>query len=154
LRLADGKPVWRLETGLPAGQGFFSGDEYYLPLRADARDKRPGIAVLDPARGERVAFVPARTEEGLGNLLASQGLLISQTATSVNAFPAVKGRLGPVEKRVREGEKDPALLLERARLRLVGGRSAAAVDDLRAALELKPTPAAQAEIRAELYAAL
>jgi outer membrane protein assembly factor BamB len=154
VRLTDGKPLWRLEAGMPSGQGFLSGNEYFLPVRGGARDDPPGVAVLDLDRGRRVAFAPARGEARPGNLLFSDGLLISQTTSAVCAFPTLKARLKEVDDRMRNGGEDAARLVRRAELRLAGGSPAGAVDDLRVARSLQPPPAVAKRVRDDLYRAL
>jgi hypothetical protein len=84
LSLNTGKMLWELETGEPTGQGVGDGPRFYLPVGGD----KPGLCVLDAVKGsilKRVALT-AKTSM-LGNLLFYRGKLISQTPTSLVAYP-------------------------------------------------------------------
>jgi hypothetical protein len=87
LALADGKEMWRVETGLPAGVGALWKQHYYLPLRRGADNAQPALAVIDVVAGKQVAAVAVPYPDALGNLLIHRGLLISQSATHIAAMP-------------------------------------------------------------------
>src|SRR5262249_20726827 len=78
LSLADGKPLWRLEAGVPSGQGVAAGGVYYLPVRARPGGEGPGVSAIDGNQGKRTAFVPARQTEAPGNLPFYHGQLFLQ----------------------------------------------------------------------------
>ncbi len=86
LTLADGKQVWRVETGLPSGRGAAAGDVYYLPLKAPAGGKGPAVWGLDVRKGAVVARHATPRDEPPGNLLLWRGELLAQTATAVTAY--------------------------------------------------------------------
>ncbi len=87
LNLADGKVLWETATGLPAGLGTAGATAYYLPLRATTKDKEPALYRLDLDSGRvREQAIPAR-QEAPGNLLFYQDTVLSQTATTVCAYP-------------------------------------------------------------------
>jgi outer membrane protein assembly factor BamB len=77
----DGQEKWKIEIGTPSGRGTALGNIYYLPLR------RPGIALIDIAKGKILETVDAAAGDLPGNLLIHQDMLISQSATQVAAYP-------------------------------------------------------------------
>jgi outer membrane protein assembly factor BamB len=80
LDLSDGRPVWRVQTGLPSGQGILSGEVYYLPVREPGRG---AVCAIQVRNGILLSRTPSQLLEGLGNLLLSSKRLFSQTATAV-----------------------------------------------------------------------
>jgi outer membrane protein assembly factor BamB len=84
---ADGREVWAEVVGIATGMGAAAGSRYYLPVR-DAEIGRPGIVVLDAARGAVRARHPLPEGEPPGNLLLTDGLLVSQSNTRIAAFSA------------------------------------------------------------------
>ena len=101
LSLANGEPLWTVETGLPSGQGIASDNIYYLPLEGGRQSKEPEICAIDVETGRRHGHTKSRkkvpaTEQGSevpGNLLFYEGDVLSQTATEVVAFPQLKVKL-------------------------------------------------------------
>ncbi len=86
LALADGKQLWRVETGLPSGRGVGGGTMYYLPLKEAAATKEPAIYAIDIRKGVvRVRISPSKKEVP-GNLLTGQGEVFAQTATAITAY--------------------------------------------------------------------
>ena len=92
LDLADGKQLWRLETGVPSGMGVAAGSTYYLPLRRDATGQGPLIAALDVNKGQ-VTRLHTGLKEIPGNLLFHAGQLISQGPTTVTAYALRKAAM-------------------------------------------------------------
>jgi outer membrane protein assembly factor BamB len=86
LRLADGRELWRVKTGLPSGQGFLTGGVYYLPLKRAAQEAKPAVYAIDLNRGAVVARTLTPKEEVAGNLLATRGRVVSQTASAVTVY--------------------------------------------------------------------
>ena len=142
--LSDGKVLWTLDAGLPAGQGAAAGGVYYLPLREAAATKRPEVCAIDLATGKVLAHARMRVRGGagdvgaLGNLLFSGGAMISQTTTEVVAYPLLKAKLEQMDAALAKNPDDPEGLYSRAELRFEQGESAAAVDDLRKVIDGKP----------------
>jgi outer membrane protein assembly factor BamB len=87
LDLADGKQLWRRETGLPSGRGVAAGNVYYLPLKGITDEKGPTLCTIDVERGVVRQRSLAPGKEAPGNLLLWQGGVVSQTATGVTAYP-------------------------------------------------------------------
>ncbi len=89
LNLADGNTAWTTTTGLPSGQGAAAGKLYYLPLRS-GQGEGPSICTLDLVNGNIVNRIASPRNEVPGNLIFHQGYVVSQTATTVAAFPTKK----------------------------------------------------------------
>ena len=89
LNLADGTTAWNIITGLPSGQGVAAGKLYYLPLRS-GQGEGPSICTLDLENGRIVNRIASPRNEVPGNLIYHQGFVISQTTTTVAAFPTEK----------------------------------------------------------------
>lgn len=85
LSLTDGKEVKALQTGTPAGLGFAHQRRYFLPLR----NANGTIAVVDMQEGtiERDWRTP---ESDLGNIIYHHGMVISQSALTIAAFPMIE----------------------------------------------------------------
>jgi outer membrane protein assembly factor BamB len=107
LALADGRQVWRAETGLPSGRGAVAGDVYYLPLKAAAGGKGPAVWALDLRNGNVVARTPTPRDRAPGNLLLWRGEVLTQTATAVTAYRERK-KTEDSEKKKEDGKKKAA----------------------------------------------
>jgi outer membrane protein assembly factor BamB/tetratricopeptide (TPR) repeat protein len=163
LRLDDGKEAWRVPTGLPSGRGVASDNIYYLPLK-DAnfsdKEKGPGIFAIDVKQGKVVAQTRSKKDPRTGaadvpgNLLFFDGLVISQTATELVAYPQLKAKIGEMDELLKKNPNDPRGLLGRGELRLEQGNLQGAVEDFHAALANKPDDDLRRRLRAKLYDAL
>jgi outer membrane protein assembly factor BamB len=107
LALADGKQLWRVETGLPSGRGVAAGAVYYLPLKAAAGGKGPTVWGLDVRKGAVVARTALPREEAPGNLLLWRGEVLTQSATSLTAWRERKKAEDKAPKK-EDGKKKPA----------------------------------------------
>jgi len=135
LSLKDGREAWARNLGVPSGQGAASGKVYYLPLKASRETAAPGVAAIDVDSGKVLAFAQSRGGEVPGNLTFFGGVVISQTATALTAYPQLKTRLKHVEDLLAGDPHNPRGLMERGTLRLDRGDLAEALADLRAASE-------------------
>jgi outer membrane protein assembly factor BamB/tetratricopeptide (TPR) repeat protein len=153
LSLADGSKLWQVATGVPSGQGVFSGRFYYLPLK-EGREKEPEVCVLNVDKGKDVAHVRSRKQEVPGNLLLYEDHVVSQTVEEVAAFPQLRAKQKEITARINKDPNDPVGLVHRADLRLADGDLAGAIADLRAALKNDPPPELRAKARSQLYEAL
>lgn len=156
LDLDNGKPLWCIETGTPSGMGVASGSLYYLPLKAPARQTEPSpeICAIDMNKGEIVARARSTKREIPGNLLFTDGMVISQTASAVTAYPQLATKLAKVDAALKANPHDAAGLASRGELRGNRGDLPGAVEDLRLALAQKPVDALRSRIREKLYATL
>jgi outer membrane protein assembly factor BamB len=152
--LKDGsKEVWKTPTGMPSGQGVADEGMYYLPLRKGA------VAALDLDTGVVTALVEAPQSQGNGvpvpgNLLFHDGDLLSQSVTTLAAYPQLKVKLAEVEARVGQNSRDPAGLTERGELKLYQGDLTGAIGDLRQALANRPPADLLPKTRGRLYEAM
>jgi len=158
--LSDGKLLWTVDAGLPSGQGAAAGGVYYLPLREAAATKQPEVCGIDLAKGKIFAHAPLnapavdRKTDALGNLLFSDGVMVSQTTTEVVAYPLLKAKLEQMDAALAKNPDDPEGLYSRAELRFEQGESVAAVDDLRKVIDGKPSAELLARARGKLYEVL
>ena len=155
LALADGKQVWELRTGMPSGLGVAVGGHYYLPLaRGDTSDK-PELAILDAGKGTIISRVRSRKDEQLGNLMFFHGQLISQSATTIAAYPLLADiQKKEVEEKLTKDPKDAQALATRGDLKLDRGDVKGASEDYRTALQQKPPAELRNWLRSRLYDAM
>jgi hypothetical protein len=86
--LHTGKELWQIDkVGLPSGQGAASGNVYYLPLRIGAESNAPEMCVLDLDKGIILNRIPANKDDVPGNLIVSQGDVISQGLGGITVYP-------------------------------------------------------------------
>jgi outer membrane protein assembly factor BamB len=154
LRLADGKPLWRVETGPPAGLGVAVGNRYYLPLQNGGHLRGAGISVVALDKGAVVAHSPARPGEPVGNLLFRDGELLVQSATAVAAYPLRSEKLRQADVAVQRAPGNAAARFERGRARFATGNLGGAVEDLVAALAGPLSAEEQVRLQQILYTAL
>src|SRR5262249_42050211 len=101
LRLSDGESLWRVETGVPSGQGIALGQVYYLlPLAAETTTGKPGISVLSIKSGQVLAYRagPETIDKRImppGNLLFWEDGLLSRTLTDLAFYPHLDFKPGP-----------------------------------------------------------
>ena len=129
LSLKDGRQVWVRNIGVPSGQGAANGNVYYLPLKRSTESGGPGVLAFDADNGNTLAFAPARAGDVPGNLTFFGEVILSQTATSVTAYPRLKTRLKRVEELLAADPRNPRGLIERGTLRLHQGDVPAALAD-------------------------
>jgi outer membrane protein assembly factor BamB len=87
LSLADGSEKWKIELGQPAGVGVKDGGLYYVPLQRDVVNEGRTIWALDITKGTKARRVQPPHAEALGNLALFRGMLVTQSATHIAAFP-------------------------------------------------------------------
>ncbi len=90
LKLTDGAEAWRVEAGLPSGQGAAAGKCYYLPLKSAGPDQEPAIYVINLEDGAITSRLTSPGKEVPGNLLFASGLVLSQSADNLTAYPQAK----------------------------------------------------------------
>jgi outer membrane protein assembly factor BamB len=146
--LKDGKQLWSLTTGTPAGQGAAAKNIYYLPLGQGE------ICAIDLAKGQIQGRVKPRKPVFLGNLIFHDGFLISQSATEIAAFPVLASMVKEIDDGLRKNPNDPYTLTLRGRRLVADGKLAEAVDDFRAALANRPSRELLLELRLLLYETL
>ncbi|MBL8795070.1 MAG: PQQ-binding-like beta-propeller repeat protein, partial [Planctomycetia bacterium] len=154
LSLTKGEQVWRLDNvGTPSGQGAASENVYYLPLRA-GQDKEPEVCAINVDTGRVVAHTKSRKKEVPGNLIFYEGQVLSQTLTSITAYPQLQSKLTLIDERIKQNPKDPLALIERGELCLDKGELDKAYADLHTALENNPPADMIPKAKQKLYETL
>ncbi len=151
LNLADGSEAWRVDTGMPSGQGIASNNIYYLPLVNAIATKEPEICVIDVVKGTALAHTRSRKKEIPGNLIFYEGTVLSQNVTQVAAYPQLNVELKRIDELLSKKSTDPEGLIRRGDLRLDKGDLKGAIEDLRTALGNKPPQDMVAKARLKLY---
>jgi hypothetical protein len=154
INLEDGKEAWSLETGRPSGLGVAVGGQFYLPLAKAQGSGEPEICVIDVAKGNVAARVRSRKKEVPGNLMFHDGVMISQTATTITAYPLLENHLKTIDNLLKKNEKDPEALARRGDLKLDKGDFKGAVEDFLAARKNEPPKELQPRITQQLYDAM
>jgi outer membrane protein assembly factor BamB len=154
LNLADGKQLWKVETGMPSGQGVASDNVYYLPLKIGAQSKEPEVCAIDIDKGIALAHTKSRKKEVPGNLLFYEGDVLSQTATAITAYRQLRIKLAEIDLALQKNPRDAVGLTERGELKLDKGDLSGAVEDLRTALANRPPADILPKTRAKLFETL
>jgi outer membrane protein assembly factor BamB len=154
ISLQDGRQLWRIETGVPSGQGVACENVYYLPLRSAGQSQEPEVCSIDMARGTVLAHTKSRRKEVPGNLIFYEGDVLSQTPLAVTAYPQLRVRLAQIDEALQKDPNDPVGLTDRGELKLDKGDLAGAVRDLQTALAHQPPPDVLPRTRGKLFEAL
>ena len=166
----DGKPVvaWQnLRIGTPSGHGVASKDGlYFLPMVGDPDhkdSKDPQVWAIDVARGMAKSKTAFRkfdpTDERLdprlllGNLVFHDGMMFSQSAVRVAAFPLIELKKQEMDRLLALNPKDPVGLTDRGELLLDNGKIREAVLDFKEAEKHDPSDTVRRKIRQKLYQA-
>ena len=121
LRLQDGLPAWAsgavaLPAGaLPAGRGYRQGRFFYLPLSSAE------VAAFDVEAGRLVAR--SRSPQGIipGNLVACNGVILSQDVDGLYRWEILEDRLRQTAARLAQSPNQPQAVLEHAEAMLAQG---------------------------------
>jgi outer membrane protein assembly factor BamB/tetratricopeptide (TPR) repeat protein len=156
LALDDGKEAWSLPTGRPSGRGAASENVFYLPLKDTVDGTGPEVVAIDVAKGRAVGHARAEKDPRtgspniLGNIIFSDGVMVSQSATELVVFPLLKAKLKETEDQLKKDPNSPRGLFDRGRQREGGGNLLGAAEDYRAALAGDPPPDLAPQLRARL----
>lgn len=139
LRLSDGKPAWPRPIAIApvSGHGVLSDGVLHLPLISGE------VVSIETRSGRVLARTTVATKDLLGNLIAADGRLVSQSASHVAAFPQLSEHQQAIAEVLRKNGDDPRALEERGRLNLHLGRRERGLEDLRRAIALRPTAEAK-----------
>jgi outer membrane protein assembly factor BamB len=155
--LGKGEDLWRVETGTPSGYGVAGDNIYYLPLKETAKGQGPEICAIDVEKGQVKGHARARKKGGEdtaavpGNLLFYDGMVLSQTATEMAAYPQLETQIAKSTEELKKNPNSPQGLFLRGQLRLDKGDLGGAIEDLRAALKNKPNETLLPKVREKLY---
>lgn len=154
LNLTDGKQVYSLETGLPSGVGTFASGRYYLPLANFRQVQEPEICSIDIDKGVIIAHHRSRKKILLGNLLFAEGMLISQSPSSIVAFPLLAKHLQAIDQQLKKNDQDAEARLLRAEMRREHGDLKGTVEDALVARAGKLPEPQKARLQQVLYESL
>ena len=135
LDLANGgQPVWPEPIPIPppSGRGTRAGRYYSLPLSTAE------ITTIDLETGRLLARSPSDDGEVAGNLVAVDGMLISQSATQLRGFVPLQTLETQLAARLERNSRDAEALALRGELQLHSGREQQGLATLRHALQLQP----------------
>ena len=157
-------PVWpAVATGTPVGHGTVGADGlFYVPFvttpdRLDAAD--PQVWAIDVATGAVKAKTAFRRPLDpaddprltLGNLVFHDGLMMSQSATELAAFPLLGPKRAEMLAKLAADPDNPDGLATRGELALDAGDLPAAVADFKKALTATAPDAVRSRVRQKLY---
>jgi hypothetical protein len=94
------------------------------------------IASIETHSGRLLARTELSQQELLGNLIAADGRLVSQSATHIASFPALRQRQQAIAAALEKNPNDNRALEQRGELRLQLGDRAGGLADLRRAMKL------------------
>ncbi|HEV3258768.1 MAG TPA: PQQ-binding-like beta-propeller repeat protein, partial [Gemmataceae bacterium] len=156
LSLADGKQLWREQTGLPSGQGVASNNVYYLPLKSGITSKLPEVCAIDVNTGHIIGHSKSRPDHDgkrpvPGNLLFFEGDVLSQSVDTVTAYQQLQVKLDQITERLKANPTDPVGLTERGEMKLDKGDLEGAAADLHTALANKPPAEVLPKTRSKLF---
>jgi outer membrane protein assembly factor BamB len=143
LRLDDGAAAWSRplpDGAFPAGRGVFAGDRYFLPLTL------PFVLEIELAAGNVAAVHKSPRDLPAGNLIWHRGLFVSQGPTVLEAFDERDWLGTDIGERLKRNPRDPEALIRRGELELAAGRLDTALDALRAAHEVAPSPRTKSKL--------
>ena len=151
LALSDGEVAWERKfdnSAMPSGTGFLSDGHYYVPLNT-AEVVAVGLdkGQIDHTYRSRRAVVP-------GNLVCSDGKIISQRAGSVEQFFQLDVLRNQVAKTLAAKPDDAEALAQRGEILWDEGKLAEAVDSLRHSFQISPTANARVLLRDALLEGL
>jgi len=162
--------AWKepLKIGNPSGHGVPSKDGlYYLPVIGDP-DKPdstvPAVWAINADTGAAKAKTPFRRKEGnapasqdarlsLGNLVFHDGMMFSQSAAEISAFPLIEVKKKEMDALLAKNPDDPEGLTSRGELLLDDGKLNEAIADFKKAEANKPAEPTQRKINQKLYVA-
>jgi len=150
LSLADGSPQWNGRTiELPegsaaSGQGFRSGELYYLPVSSGE------VAVLDLDAGKIRQTLRSPSAVAPGNLVCYRDKVISQGIEAVAAFDQIDPLGERIARRLAKDPDDAEALRRKGQILLAEDKRAEAVDCLRRSFRLAPGPECRRQLREAL----
>lgn len=149
-RLANGKPVWKQDTPLPApsGRGFQTGKFYHVPLETAE------IATVDLSNGRVLARTKTRSGATPGNLVSANGMIVSQSIDQVMAFRPFDAINREISAKLKANPNDAEALALRGEIRLRNGDEEGGLADLRQSIAAKPSDRARSLVASNLLEGL
>ena len=136
VKLADGEKAWKdleLPSGaLPSGRGFYSGDNYYLPLTSAE------VAKINLRTGQIQQRSKSRSGTVPGNLVCYRGSIISQGADYLDAYYQLDSLKEQIAKTLDKHPDDSKALAALAEVKLDQGSLGEAIELFHRSNQLKP----------------
>ena len=139
VRLADGKPAWPRAVAIkpPLGRGVLMEGVLHLP------QVNGEVVSIEARTGRTLARREVAIKDLLGNLIAADGRLVSQSATHIAAFPELSKQQRSIAADLLKNPDNARALEERGRMSLHLGLRARAMEDLRRVIAISPTAEAK-----------
>ncbi len=139
IQLSDGKPAWSRPVSIAplGGHGVLSDGVLHLPLISGE------VVSIETRSGRVLARTMVAAKELLGNLIAADGRLVSQSASHIAAFPKLREHQQAIADALQQNADNPRALEDRGRMNLHLGRREQGLKDLRRAISLRPTAEAK-----------
>ncbi len=130
LSLSDGSDVWSAPTPIPtpAGRGFRSGSLYRLPLSTGE------LASVDIGTGRIQARTTVAVPGGIGNLVAADGRVLSQTPHEIVGYQSLDQLQQRIQNDLANDPQDATALVRQGELLLHQGDEQAGLETLRKGL--------------------
>jgi outer membrane protein assembly factor BamB/tetratricopeptide (TPR) repeat protein len=157
-----------VKIALPIGHGVAGKDgHFYIPVLGDLDnpdDQTAAVWDINTAT-RKIAKTPYRRKDvgsikptadprmALGNLVFHDGMMFSQSATDLVAFPLNETKQREMDAVLAKNPNDPDGLYSRGELKLERGELQAAVADFKLAQANKPTDVTGYKIKQKLYIA-
>lgn len=142
LSLEDGRELWSMPTGIPAGRGVAIGNRYLLPLDGGR------LAAFDRATGVDQGTKAFRSSIALGHLVADEQRVYSLSQRGLAAFPQVDFILANTDS--SRTDLDPARQIMLAEVAAVQGNFDAGTRGLRKVLSEELTAVDRSRARRDL----
>ncbi len=150
LKLNDGTPVWPATTSqlpggaTPSGRGYISGSTCFVPLSTGE------VAGFDVKTGLFTSRTRSRKPITPGNLVAANGVVISQSGGEVNRFETLDGVIQEISDRLAANKEDHEARLKLAELMLSRGELRGAVGHLKQLIDT-PQSARASDLLGEAF---
>lgn len=135
LNLADGQLAWPHPAPIaaPSGRGVLIDGVLHLPVSSNGGE----VISLETQSGRQLT--KTAVAKSLGNLIAANGQLVSQSASHVVVFPSLHETQANLARAFEQNADDVQALEQRGRLNLHLGRRQRGMEDLRRVVALRPT---------------
>ena len=146
LNLSDGQLAWphHAPIAAPSGRGVLIDGVLHLPVNSNGGE----VISLETQSGRQLTKTVV--SKSLGNLIAANGQLVSQSASHAVVFPSLRETQANLARAFEQNADDAQALEQRGRLNLHLGRRQRGMDDLRRAVALRPTADAKQTLAALL----
>ena len=124
--LVTGRESWSVEIPQPSGRGYVSDKFYYVPLSTAA------IAVINLEAGTLQSTIPSQFDRVPGNLVAADGVIISQTNNRIFRYFTQT----EIDEQLNSNDREAEIL--RGELALLDGDAATAIEKFLPAYDKQP----------------